>query len=63
MHVNTNIVNNATFAKYLKDGAGYTVGMFGKYVVFFARPYVDHVRLNIQSLTYISLLQVPEQCS
>jgi N-acetylglucosamine-6-sulfatase len=31
MHVNENLVNNQTFALYLKE-AGYTVGMFGKYL-------------------------------
>jgi len=31
MHINENLVNNQTFALYLKD-AGYTVGMFGKYL-------------------------------
>ena len=31
MHVSENKVNNATFAKSLKN-AGYTVGMFGKYL-------------------------------
>ncbi len=31
MHVNENLVNNATFAKRLKDN-GYTVGIFGKYL-------------------------------
>lgn len=30
MHVNEDLVNNATFASYLKKNAGYTVGMFGK---------------------------------
>jgi arylsulfatase A-like enzyme len=32
MHINEPKVNNATFAKYLKEEAGYTVGMFGKYM-------------------------------
>jgi arylsulfatase A-like enzyme len=32
MHVDEQKVNNATFAKYLAEGAGYTVGMFGKYM-------------------------------
>lgn len=32
MHVNEAKVNNATFARYLKEEAGYTVGMFGKYL-------------------------------
>ena len=32
MHVNETKVNNDTFAKYLSDGAGYKVGMFGKYL-------------------------------
>ena len=32
MHVDEDLVNNATFAKYLKEDAGYTVGMFGKYL-------------------------------
>mmetsp|Transcript_146131 Transcript_146131/g.207128 ORF Transcript_146131/g.207128 Transcript_146131/m.207128 type:complete len:535 (+) Transcript_146131:75-1679(+) len=32
MHVDEGLVNNATFAKYLKEEAGYTVGMFGKYL-------------------------------
>lgn len=31
MHVNEPLVNNNTFAKHLKEDAGYTVGMFGKY--------------------------------
>ena len=31
MHVNTTLVNENTFAKYL-DKAGYSVGMFGKYL-------------------------------
>ena len=31
MHVDEPKVNNATFARYLKEQAGYTVGMFGKY--------------------------------
>jgi arylsulfatase A-like enzyme len=31
MHVNEPLVNNNTFARYLKEQAGYTVGMFGKY--------------------------------
>ena len=32
MHVNESLVNSDTFAKYLKEEAGYTVGMFGKYL-------------------------------
>ena len=32
MHVNEDKVNNDTFAKYLKEEANYTVGMFGKYL-------------------------------
>ena len=32
MHVDETKVNNATFAKYLQQEAGYTVGMFGKYL-------------------------------
>jgi hypothetical protein len=32
MHVDETIVNNATFAKYLNESAGYRVGMFGKYL-------------------------------
>jgi arylsulfatase A-like enzyme len=32
MHVNYSYVNNNTFAKVLQEQAGYTVGMFGKYV-------------------------------
>jgi N-acetylglucosamine-6-sulfatase len=32
MHVDEIKVNGATFAKYLKEDAGYTVGMFGKYL-------------------------------
>ena len=32
MHVDENLVNNNTFAKYLAENAGYTVGMFGKYL-------------------------------
>eukprot|EP00656_Telonema_subtile_P048842 TRINITY_DN5929_c0_g1_i1.p2 TRINITY_DN5929_c0_g1~~TRINITY_DN5929_c0_g1_i1.p2 ORF type:complete len:255 (+),score=60.56 TRINITY_DN5929_c0_g1_i1:177-941(+) len=32
MHVNESKVNNATFAKYLAEDAGYSVGMFGKYL-------------------------------
>jgi N-acetylglucosamine-6-sulfatase len=32
MHVDEPLVNNATFARYLKEQAGYTVGMFGKYL-------------------------------
>ena len=31
MHVNENLVNNQTFARYLHE-RGYTVGMFGKYL-------------------------------
>lgn len=31
MHIDENLVNNQTFALYLKE-AGYTVGMFGKYL-------------------------------
>lgn len=31
MHVNETVVNEATFAKFLSEKAGYTVGMFGKY--------------------------------
>ena len=32
MHVDEDKVNNATFARYLSEGAGYKVGMFGKYL-------------------------------
>jgi N-acetylglucosamine-6-sulfatase len=32
MHVDETLVNNNTFAKYLMQDAGYTVGMFGKYL-------------------------------
>lgn len=32
MHVKEDTVNNATFAKYLTEGANYKVGMFGKYI-------------------------------
>jgi N-acetylglucosamine-6-sulfatase len=32
MHVDETHVNNATFARFLADGAGYKVGMFGKYL-------------------------------
>ena len=32
MHVDEDLVNNKTFAKYLTEGAGYKVGMFGKYL-------------------------------
>jgi len=32
MHVNYTLVNNNTFAKTLQEEAGYTVGMFGKYL-------------------------------
>eukprot|EP01064_Diplonema_japonicum_P016857 TRINITY_DN248_c5_g1_i1.p1 TRINITY_DN248_c5_g1~~TRINITY_DN248_c5_g1_i1.p1 ORF type:complete len:524 (+),score=102.46 TRINITY_DN248_c5_g1_i1:47-1618(+) len=32
MHVDEDLVNNATMAKVLKEGAGYTVGIFGKYL-------------------------------
>ena len=32
MHINETKVNNATFAKYLKEDGGYTVGCFGKYL-------------------------------
>jgi len=32
MHVDEALVNNFTFAKSLKEDAGYTVGMFGKYL-------------------------------
>lgn len=31
MHINENLVNNQTFARYLHE-RGYTVGMFGKYL-------------------------------
>ena len=32
MHVSEDAVNNHTFARYLSEGAGYKVGMFGKYL-------------------------------
>jgi arylsulfatase A-like enzyme len=32
MHVNEPLVNNNTFARHLKEKAGYTVGMFGNYL-------------------------------
>jgi N-acetylglucosamine-6-sulfatase len=32
MHVNEDLVNNKTFAKYLSERASYKVGMFGKYL-------------------------------
>jgi len=32
MHVDEEVVNGATFARKLKEEAGYTVGMFGKYL-------------------------------
>jgi arylsulfatase A-like enzyme len=32
MHVDETKVNNNTFAKYLSENGGYTVGMFGKYL-------------------------------
>ena len=32
MHVNYSKVNDATFAKTLSEEAGYTVGLFGKYL-------------------------------
>merc|ERR1719482_1291295 len=32
MHVNYTLVTEANFAKILKEEAGYTTGMFGKYV-------------------------------
>jgi N-acetylglucosamine-6-sulfatase len=32
MHVNYSKINNHTFARYLNEEAGYTVGLFGKYL-------------------------------
>ena len=32
MHVNYSKVNDATFARTLSEEAGYTVGLFGKYL-------------------------------
>ena len=32
MHVDEELVNNATFVRYLHEQAGYTAGMFGKYL-------------------------------
>ena len=43
MHVDETKVNNATFARYLKQGAGYVVGMFGKYVGVVPERLLEHV--------------------